>query len=147
MIDQRITVLTLAADDLPRMRNFYEGALGWKPVAANDDIAFYQMNGFLLSITGRKFIAELIGISPEGSGFRGTTISYNVATEQQVRDIYDDLKSKGVKILTAPTAPPFGGLYFYFQDVESNVLEVACNDFIPMDADGNALGHKPIDQL
>ncbi|WP_409021383.1 VOC family protein [Dyadobacter sp. CY261] len=74
-------------------------------------------------------------------------MSYNVPTEQEVRDIYEHLKGKGVKILTAPFAPPFGGLYFYFQDVESNVLEVACNDFIPLDTDGNARGHKSIEHL
>lgn len=129
------------------MRDFYEQMLGWHPVASNNDIAFYQMNGFLLSITGRKFLAGLIGVSAEGSGFRGTTISYNVETEQEVRDIHDHLKGKGVKIFAPPTAPPFGGLYFYFQDVEGNVLEVASNNFIPLDANGNALGHKPIDDL
>ncbi|MCF0075710.1 hypothetical protein LZD49_34890 [Dyadobacter sp. CY261] len=46
------------------MRSFYETTLGWQPVASNEDIVFYQMNGFLLSITGRKFLAELIGIRP-----------------------------------------------------------------------------------
>lgn len=80
------------------------------------------MIGFLLSITGRKFLADLIGIGSEGSGFRRTTIACNVPTIQEVRDIYDHLKNKDVEILKEPTESPFGGLYFYFQDVEGNVL-------------------------
>jgi len=30
-MEQRITVLSIAADDLPAMRNFYENTLGWQP--------------------------------------------------------------------------------------------------------------------
>lgn len=146
-MDQRITVLTIAADDLPAMKDFYNEKLGWKPVAENKDIVFYQMNGFLLSICKRKELASFIGINPEGSGFRGVTFGYNVSTENEVRELYKELKSKGVKLLSEPTAPPFGGLFFYFEDIEGNILEIACNAFIPLDKDNNAIGHKPIDHL
>lgn len=146
-MEQRISVLTLGADDLGAMKHFYEDKLGWKPVAENKDITFYKMNGFLFSIGKREALAGFIGIPPEGSGFRSITIGYNVPTEQEVKDIYTRLKSKGVKILKAPTAPPFGGLFFYFEDVEGNVLEVAYNTFIPLDEHHNAIDHKPIDHL
>ena len=48
-MQQRITVLTIGANDLTAMQAFYQEVLGWKPVASNADIVFYQMNGFLLS--------------------------------------------------------------------------------------------------
>jgi uncharacterized protein len=147
MIEQRISVLTIGADDLDAMKHFYEEKLGWKPVAENKDIVFYKMNGFLFSIGKRKALADFIGIASEGSGFRSVTISYNVPTEQEVKDIYARLQSKGVKILKAPTAPPFGGLFFYFEDVEGNIMEIAYNSFIPLDAQHNAVDHKPIDHL
>ena len=146
-MDQRISVLTIAANDLQAMKNFYNEKLGWKPVAENKDIIFYQMNGFLLSICKRKELTTFIGINSEGSGFRGVTFGYNVATENEVKELYKELKSKGVKLLNEPTAPPFGGLFFYFEDIEGNILEIACNAFIPLDKDNNAIGHKPIDHL
>jgi len=147
IMEQRLSLITLAANDLDAMRNFYEQKLGWIPEAQNKDIVFYKLNGFLFSITERKFLAELIGVSSEGSGFRGVTFAYNVPTEKEVTDIYDRLKSNGVTILKEPTVPPFGGLFFYFADVEGNILEVAYNTFIPLDDQLNATGHKSIDHI
>lgn len=129
------------------MRGFYEEALEWKPVASNKDIVFYQMNGFLLSLCKGTDLANFIGISPEGSGFRGVTIGYNVNSEQEVREYYKKLQAKGVKIMQEPVAPPFGGLFFYFEDIEGNILEIAYNSYIPLDGNNNVVGHKSIDTL
>ncbi|MGY0036613.1 VOC family protein [Pedobacter sp. NJ-S-72] len=147
MMEQRISVLTLGANDLQAMKKFYEENLGWKPVVENKDIVFYQMNGFLFSIGKRKDLADFIGVPTEGRGFRAVTIGYNVPTAQEVTVIYEKLKAKGVKILKAPTIPPFGGLFFYFEDIEGNIIEVAYSTFIPLDVHHNAVGHKSIDHL
>jgi len=146
-MEQRISVLSIGADDLTAMRNFYEETLEWKPVAENKDIVFYKMNGFLFSIGKRKDLANFIGVNPDGIGFRGVTFGYNVSTEIEVRELYKQLKTKGVKILNEPTAPPFGGLFFYFEDIEGNILEIACNTFVSLDKENNAVDHKPINHL
>jgi len=145
-MEQRISVLTIGAENLAAMKNFYGQILGWKTVAENKDIAFYKLNGFLLSICERKMLAEFIGVNPDGKGFRSVTIGYNVQTEEEVLQLYDQLKNK-VTILKPPTAPPFGGLFFYFMDIEGNILEVACNPFVTLDKEKNAIDHKPIDHL
>lgn len=129
------------------MRKFYEGNFGWEPVAANNDIAFYKMNGFLFSIGKRKELAGFIGGNPEGSGFRSVTFGYNVPTENEVRILYQQLKNKGVKILKDPTEPRFGGLFFYFEGIEGNIIEIAYSTFIPLDNERNAIGHQSIDHL
>lgn len=49
-MEQRISVLTIGAEDLNAMKTFYEQTLGWIPVAQNKDIVFYKLNGFLLSV-------------------------------------------------------------------------------------------------
>ncbi|QNL48720.1 VOC family protein [Olivibacter sp. SDN3] len=146
-MEQRISVLTIGADDLTAMRNFYEEKLGWNPVAVNKDIVFYKMNGFLFSIGKRKELATFIGIKPEGSGFRAVTFGYNVPTEREVGELYKQLKAKGVKMLSEPTKPPFGGLFFYFEDIEGNIIEIAYNTFIPLDKNNNAIDHKSINHL
>lgn len=145
-MEQRMSVITIGADDLPVMKAFYGTTLGWKAVAENNDIIFYQMNGFLLSICGRKSLADFIGVDPDGEGFRRFTISYNVETEQEVRQLYEALKHK-VRILKEPTAPSFGGLFFYFTDPEDNILEIAWNPFVKLDQTRNVVDHKPIDHL
>lgn len=146
-MEQRISVLSIGADDLPSMRNFYEKTLGWKPIVQNKDIVFYKMNGFLFSIVKRKELADFIGVNRDGIGFRAVTFGYNVPTENEVRELYKKLKAKGVKVLSEPTVPPFGGLFFYFEDIEGNILEVAYNTFVLLDEENNAVDHKPIDHL
>lgn len=146
-MDQRLSVLTIGADDLPAMKKFYEDTFGWQPLAGNNDIVFYKMNGFLFSLCKRKPLAEFIGISPVGNGFRGVSFGYNVSTERQVRDLYEQVKAKGVMIVSEPRQPPFGGLFFYFADIEGNILEIAFNPYVMMDENDNAIDHKPIDDL
>jgi uncharacterized protein len=145
-MEQRISVLTIGADDLTAMKHFYGHVLGWTTVADNKDISFYKLNGFLLSICDKKMLADFIGVDHKGQGFRSVTIGYNVDSKEQVLELYDQLKDK-VKIIKAPTEPPFGGLFFYFADVEGNIIEIAQNSFITLDKDNNAIDHKPINPL
>jgi catechol 2,3-dioxygenase-like lactoylglutathione lyase family enzyme len=47
-MQQQISVVTLGTADLLRSRRFYGEGFGWTPVFENEEIAFYQMNGFVL---------------------------------------------------------------------------------------------------
>lgn len=145
-MEQRISVLTLGADNLEAMKNFYGALLGWKAVADNEDIVFYQLNGFLLSICKRKSLADFIGINTERRGFSSVTLGYNVESKAAVISLFNQLKNK-VKILKEPTEPPFGGLFFYFTDIENNLWEVAYNPFVTFDLNKNVVGHQAIDIL
>lgn len=146
-MEQRLSVLTIGADNLLAMKKFYEDTFGWKPAAENGDVIFYKMNGFLFSLCKRKPLAEFIGISPEGNGFRSYSFGYNVSSEEKVRVLYEHVKAKGVTIISEPRRPTFGGLFFYFQDIEGNILEIAFNPYVMMDENDNAIDHKPIDDL
>jgi uncharacterized protein len=145
-MEPRISVITIGADNVAAMQHFYTDILGWEPVAANKDIVFYQLNGFLLSICEHTSLAEFIGVSAEGSGFRRTTIGYNVHEEWEVLKLYEQLKDK-VKVLKAPTVAPFGGMFFYFADIEGNIIEIACNPFVVFSSSNDVVSHKPIDDL
>lgn len=110
-MEQRISVLTIGAENLKAMRNFYENVLGWVSVAENKDIVFYRLNGFLLSICKRKMSADFIGVEANRHGFRSLTVGYNVQRKEEVLKLYNQLKDKAT-ILKEPTEPPFGGLFF-----------------------------------
>lgn len=146
-MESRLNVITLAADDLAAMRNFYCEKIGWTPVAENPDIVFFQLNGFILSIGKKKELADFIGVNPGGTGFRAFTLGYNVSTKEEVDELYSQFHKNGVKVLKEPTEAPFGAYFFYFSDPEGNVLEVAYNPFIPLDEKGNTLTHLSIDDL
>ncbi len=40
-MDQRASLITLGVGDVDRARRFYENGLGWRPLIAMDEIAFY----------------------------------------------------------------------------------------------------------
>ncbi len=139
-MEHRISVLTIAADNVAAMKSFYTQVLGWSPITGNEDIVFFKLNGFLLSLCDRNMLSDFIGIDEKGAGFRSVTIGYNVDTKEQLLALYDELKNK-VTILKEPTEPPFGGLFFYFTDIEGNIIEIAYNPFVTMDEKGNVVGH------
>ena len=47
-MQQQTSVVTLGVADLAASRRFYCDGFGWKPVFENNEIVFYQMNGFVL---------------------------------------------------------------------------------------------------
>lgn len=64
------------------------------------------------------------GLSPDGSGFRGITLSYNVRSEARVDDVLADAERAGATI-TKPAAHTFwGGYSGYFSDPEGHLWEV-----------------------
>lgn len=145
-MDARMSVLTLGAQDVLAMKQFYTQVLGWPVLAENNDIVFFKLNWFLLSICNKKSFSEFIGVDFNAAVFHPLTIGYNVASKEAVQSLYDSLKEK-VNILKEPTEPPFGGAFFYFTDIEGNIIEVAYNPYVILDDDMNAIAHKPIDGL
>lgn len=47
-MQQQMSVITLGVSDLARSKRFYGNGFGWTPIFENSELAFYQMNGFVL---------------------------------------------------------------------------------------------------
>lgn len=146
-MDQRLSIITIGADSLQAMRQFYIEKFGWKPVAENKNIIFFKLNGFLFGLFGRKELAAFAETTPGGSGFRSLTLAYMVNSKEEVEELYKQLKGKGVSIVKEPSVPSIGGYYFLVRDIEGNIWEIAYNLFIPIDEKGNVITHKPIDKV
>lgn len=56
-------------------------------------------------------------------------VGLTLATPAQVDALFDDLRSKGVRILKEPQAVFWGGYSGYFADPDGNAWEVAHNPF------------------
>jgi predicted enzyme related to lactoylglutathione lyase len=146
-MDQRISIVTIGADNLTAMKQFYTDKFSWTIEAQAKDIVFFKLNGLLLGLYGRNDLATFTGQSPDGNGFRPFTMAHMVNTKSEVETIYQQFISRGVRIIKAPSAPPFGGYYFLAADIEGNVWEVAWNPLMTLDKTGNVVAHQNIDNL
>lgn len=137
-MNQHLHLITLGVEDLGKSRKFYTEILGWKPSSAsNEGVVFFQAGGVVLGLYPRDKLAEDALVSPEGSGFSGTTLAYNARSEVEVDEIIADLKAKGVKIVKEPQKVFWGGYSSYFADPDDYLWEVAYNPFFPYDENGN----------
>ncbi len=136
-MDQRMSAVTLGVGDVNRARAFYE-KLGWTATKASDgNVAFFQMNGFALCLFPTKELAKDAGVDRPGSGFDNVTLSYNVGTQAQVKQVLQKAKKAGGTILRDAGPVFWGGFTAYFADPDGHAWEVAYNPFWKIDAKGN----------
>jgi hypothetical protein len=114
-MQQQISVITLGVLDLGRSRRFYADGFGWTPVFENEEIVFYQMNGFLLGTWLRAALAADTG-QPDYGTAGAFALAHNVPTREAVEPAMQRLVSHGGRILNAASAPPHGGFRGYVAD-------------------------------
>jgi catechol 2,3-dioxygenase-like lactoylglutathione lyase family enzyme len=135
-MQQQISVITLAIADLGRSKRFYSEGFGWTPVFENEEIAFYQMNGFVLGTWLQDRLEEDMqrgGLSRPG----GFALAHNVASKDDVQPVIDQLVRAGGHILRNADAPPHGGFRGYVADPDDHTWEIAWNPAWAIDADGH----------
>lgn len=130
-----MSVVTLGVADLARSRRFYAEGFGWRPVFGNEEIVFYQMNGFVLGTWLRDRLAEDMRrpVAPPGS----VALAHNVATADDVAPAMERLVAAGGSILRPADAPPHGGMRGYVADPDGHAWEIAWNPAWPIDAEGH----------
>ncbi|TGN17401.1 VOC family protein [Leptospira idonii] len=137
---QKLNLITLGVSDLSRSLQFYEKGLGWKKSSASQEtVAFFQLNGLVLSLFNRKSLAEDAEVDEKGSGFPGITLAYNAESEQEVDEVIEKVRSLGAKILKTPQKVFWGGYSAYFEDPDGHLFEVAHNPFFPLNAKGEVV--------
>ena len=135
-MQQQISVITLGIADLARSRHFYAEGFGWKPVFENEEIAFYQMNGFML---GTWQTAALEGdMTRSGLARPGAfALAHNVLAKDDVAPLMSRLAAAGGRILRTADAPPHGGFRGYVADPDDHAWEIAWNPAWPIDDQGH----------
>ena len=125
-MDQRLSLVTLGVSDLARARAFYE-ALGWKSnTPAELDVEFFQLGGMVLSLWNRESLAEDCAV-PNGSGFGGVALAYNVRSQAEVDDVIAEAEAVGAAVTRAPSATFWGGYSGVFLDPDGHPWEIAHN--------------------
>ncbi len=135
-MQQQIAVVSLGISDLERSKEFYREGFGWTPVFENEEIAFYQMNGFVFG-TWLKSSLEDDTKQQVLPGSGGVTLAHNVARESDVQIVIDKLVAAGGTVLREADAPPQGGRRGYIADPDEHIWEIAFNPLWPIDKDGH----------
>lgn len=134
-MQQQISVVTLGISSLERSRRFYVDGFGWTPVFENDDIVFYQMNGFML---GTWLNPGLDGDMQRSSTSEPSAfcLGHNVAQQTDVEQVMQCLVDAGGKLLRKADAPPHGGFRGYVADPDGHAWEIAWNPAWSIDENG-----------
>lgn len=135
-MQQQMSVITLGVRDLSRSRRFYAEGFGWTSVFNNEEIIFYQMNGFVLGTWLETALARDMrrkGLARPGA----FALAHNLATRDAVQPTIDRLSRFGGQILKAAVEPPHGGFSGYVADPDEHAWEIAWNPAWPIDANGH----------
>tara|TARA_R110002049_G_scaffold103319_1_gene249523 strand:+ start:832 stop:1278 length:447 start_codon:yes stop_codon:yes gene_type:complete len=135
MTPQRVTLITLGVDDLPRAKAFYN-ALGWVEARALESVVFFQMQGAVLGLFGRAALAEDQGRKGAALGTGAMSLAQNFSTRAEVDTAFATALAAGASALKAPEEVFWGGYSGYYADPDGHVWELAMNPFWPLNADG-----------
>ena len=134
-MQQQISVVTLGIADLARSRRFYCDGFGWTPVFHNPEIAFYQMNGFVLGTWLTSALAADMQM-PRLARPGAFALAHNVAARDDVQPLLGRLAKFGGRMLREADAPSHGGFRGYVADPDEHAWEIAWNPAWPISAEG-----------
>jgi uncharacterized protein len=128
----RLTVVTIGARDLTRLREFY-AALGWELAVDMEDFAAFRTRGAVLALYPLDSLARDAGLepAPPGEGLQGFNPAVNVDEIDEVDAAIETARAAGARVSREPHTADWGGRTGYFLDPEDNLWEVA---WVPPDS-------------
>lgn len=135
MMEPRVSIITVAVDDLDLMAGFYR-SMGFKRHRIDDGVAFFQIGGVIFALFPRSSAEKDAGIR-FGEAPSRVYLAYNTRTDFEVDAVLAQAERAGGSIVKPAGRAFWGGWYGYFADPEGNIWEIAHNADFPIDADGN----------
>lgn len=130
----RITVITLAVDDLERSLRFYREGLGLPSEGIvgqafeHGAVAFFELQaGLKLALWPRQSIAHDSGLAPGRPNPSELSLGHNVASRAEVDAVMAQAQSAGAVIVKPAQDTFWGGYAGYFQDPDQHLWEVVWN--------------------
>ena len=134
-MEQRVSLITLAADDPQRLAQFYE-ALGWRRVDSPDGIVVFDLIGQTLGLYGRAALADELGMKAQDLGQGAVILSQNVRSKDAVGPLLQRAEDAGGRIVKPAQDVFWGGFHGHFADPEGHIWEVAWNPYSPLGPQG-----------
>jgi catechol 2,3-dioxygenase-like lactoylglutathione lyase family enzyme len=132
---QSVSVITLPVVEIDRAKRFYCDTLGWQPVFENEEVVFFQFNGFVLALFLKSaFEKDLNGPSTAGVG--SFALGHNVGSPAEVDALMDQAIAGGAALLRAAATLPWGGYSGYIACPDGHAWEIAYNPAWPISEEG-----------
>jgi predicted enzyme related to lactoylglutathione lyase len=125
-MNPHVGFITLGVGDLDRAKRFYSEGLGW-PIQVDQGqfVSFRPADGSsALALYPREVLAGDAGVPPDGSGFRGVTLSYVVRSEDRVDAVLAEAERGGGEIVKPAQQARWGGYFGYFADPDGYLWKV-----------------------
>lgn len=135
-MEPRVSIITIAVDDLERATRFYEAMGLARHAGITDGVAFFQMGGLILGLFPRASAEADSGIT-FGTAPSAIYLAYNTRSDTEVDDVLAMAEKAGGRIVKPAGRAFWGGWYGYFADTEGHVWEVAHNPAFPIAEDGS----------
>lgn len=131
-----LSLVTLGVSDLERAKQFYSN-LGWSalPLPA-EGVAFFKLDGIMLSLFPREELAKDAGVEDSVPGFSGISLAHNVGSEAEADAALAHALTCGAKLIKPMQKVFWGGYSGYFADLDGHLWEVAYNPFARFDENG-----------
>ncbi|TMM25356.1 MAG: VOC family protein [Actinobacteria bacterium] len=126
-MNPQVSIITLGVRNFARARRFYVEELGWPVDQEDHNWVCVLLGGGSTAFTLYPWdeLAEDARVSPDGEGFRGVTLAYNVRSEKRVDEVLAEAEQAGASIVKQPEHTAWGGYSGYFADPEGYLWEVA----------------------
>ena len=137
----RITVITIAVDDLEHSLRFYRDGLGLPTEGIfgkefeHGAVAFFDLQaGLKLAIWPRKSLLHDSGIPPSNPSSTEFTLGHNVSSKAEVDAVMEQARNAGAIIVKPAQKTFWGGYAGYFQDPANHLWEIVWNpQLLPQD--------------
>lgn len=128
----RITLITLAVDDLERSVAFYKNGLGFATQGIvgkeleHGAVAFFNLeSGLKLALWPRKSLAADTGLPLQAPNPTEFSIGHNVSSDAEVDAVMLVAEKARATIIKSAQKTFYGGYAGYFQDPDGHLWEVA----------------------
>lgn len=121
---QRIHLVLLGVQNVPRSAQFYE-ALGWtRSPTGNDGFVKFNMGGYAICLINREdFARDALSPTAVGSGFSGVALIHLARDAEDVPRILAKAEEAGGAIIK-PATRTHWGVAGYFKDPDGHLFEV-----------------------
>jgi uncharacterized glyoxalase superfamily protein PhnB len=130
----RITLITLAVDDLERAVRFYRDGMGLPTQGIvgqqfeHGAVAFFDLaHGLRLALWPRASLAHDSGLAVGPRSATEVCLAHNVAAREEVDAVMAQAADAGAAIVKPAQETFWGGYAGYFQDPDGHLWEVAFN--------------------
>jgi uncharacterized protein len=130
----RVSLITLAVEDLERSVAFYRDGLGLPTMGIMGTefeigaVAFFELeSGIKLALWPRTSLAADSGLPITSISPGSFTLAHNVESEAEVNEVMAQAQRAGAQVVKRAQRAFWGGYAGYFHDPDGHLWEVAFN--------------------